>query len=523
MTAATASSAKLHEENERLRRELEALRLERQQLELQLRLLKQQLWGKKSERMAPGTGEAQRELFGEPAVLPSAPAPQVSSGAQPSTKTAGKARQPMGPKPLDPALPREVIEVPAPAVNQLLCPESKRPMQPGFVEQIEVLARRPAQFYVKQYRRTVFVSPEKTAPVYSPWPADILPRARVHASVVAHLATAHYCDHLPFNRIEQQLARAGVQLPRNTQVSLMAQLDQLLAPIGQAIRHEVLTSDYLWVDATPLQVCDPQRPGLTREATVWAFRSAQGPVWFDYQSSKSPSHPDMVLKAMNFRGLLQTDGAAGLGSIGPPGQVISLGCFAHLRRYFFKAHQAPEREADAYLLEINRLFRIERLAKHFQLSLPNREKLRQRHSLPLFDAMIARAQSDSLRVLPKSLTGKALHYLLAQREPLRRCLEQARAQLSTNAVERAIRPLKIGAKNWLHIGHPHAGPRLAHLFTVVENCRQAGIDPEAYLIDLLTRLMDHPAKRIGELLPWVWQAPPAATSAAAASGSNQSR
>src|SRR5690606_9747463 len=118
-----------------------------------------------------------------------------------------EAGKPRGPKPLDPALPRELIALPAPELKELICPVTAKPMQPGFTESLEVLARRPAVYYVKRYERTVFVSPAKSAPVYTPWPADVLPRSRVHVSIVAHVAAAHYCEHVPYHRLEQHLAR----------------------------------------------------------------------------------------------------------------------------------------------------------------------------------------------------------------------------------------------------------------------------------------------------------------------------
>lgn len=500
----------------RLRRENETLAAERGLLELQVRSLKLQLWGRKSERHAPDANQ-QAELFSDPAPGPS----PVAAPAPPRANGTGAPRTPKGPKPLDPDLRREVIAVADPALEELFCPATDKPMKPGFKETLEVLAREPAVYYVKRYERTVYVSEAKMAPVYSPWPAAVLPRSRVHASVVAHLATAHYADHLPFHRIEKQLARVGVDLPRNCQVALMKQLDVLVAPLVAAMKADVLGGDYLLVDATPIPVCDPSRPGAAREATLWAFRNGTGTVWFEYQASKSPRHPDRVLKDAGFTGLLQTDAANGLGAIGPPGKVIALGCFAHLRRYFFKATQAGDVQAHPYFAGINKLFRLDRLARHFRLGPSQKEKLRLRHSVPLFDALIQRARAESTSAVPKSELGKALHYLLAQQDPLRRCLEHARAELSTNAVERAIRPLKLGAKNWLHIGHPSAGPRLANLFTVVENCRQLEIDAEAYLIDLIARLPDHPVSRVAELLPRAWK--PASTSAAPGSGANQSR
>ncbi|HVT27373.1 MAG TPA: transposase [Lacipirellulaceae bacterium] len=305
-----------------LRARVDQLTAENRVLELKVQKLQRMLWDKKSERTPPD--DKQAVLFNEPGQAKPDRGP-----AAPAKKTASAARGSKGPKPLDPALPRELIQVPAPDLKELICPVTKQPMQPGFVERVEVLARRAPEYYVKAYERTVFVSPAKTAPVYSPWPSDILPRSRVHASVVGHIAAAHYSEHLPFHRIEQQLARTGIELPRSTQVSLMGQLDRLVEPLLVALKQEVFGSGYLHIDATPIDVCDPQHPGHVREATLWAYCTKAGAVWFEYQPSKSPSFPDATLKAMGFSGYCQTDGAKGLNAIGPPGQVKSLGCHTH--------------------------------------------------------------------------------------------------------------------------------------------------------------------------------------------------
>lgn len=238
MNRATESPApgapNLTEEVIRLHRANEQLAVEVKVLELKVQKLQRQLWDKKSERW-PSPDAKQRTLFAEPAAQKPAPAPA-------GKREAGERQErvPKGPKPLDPALPREVIQVPAPDLKLLLCPVSGQVMTPGFVERIEVLARRAPAYYVKVYERVVFVSPAKSAPVYSPWPAEILPRARVHASVVAHVAAAHYCEHLPYHRIEQQLARIGVELPRVCQVSLMAQLDRAGRAAAQGAQNRSL-------------------------------------------------------------------------------------------------------------------------------------------------------------------------------------------------------------------------------------------------------------------------------------------
>ena len=475
-------------------------------LELRVKDLETQLYGRKSEQrrgLAEENNLEWKEMLAQAQALAAVPPIEPRESAQAVNLAKKKSVLAKGPKPLDPALPREVIKVADPALKDLICPVTKRPMQPGFVETLEVLARRPPVYYVQHYERTVFTSPAKSAPVYTAWPADVLPRARVHASIVAHIAAAHFCEHQPYYRIEKHLERIGVDLPRVCQVSLMAQLDERMQPLVAAIQAQVFASGYIHLDATPIDLCDPSRPGAVRESTLWAYRATDGPVWFDFHLSKSPKSPAQVLK--NYRGLLQTDGAAALNLIGQEDErVTHLGCFSHARRYFVKAVDTSEPGALPYLHSINQLFRLERLARHFKLTEVNRAKLRQLHSQPLAEKLFADALVAITKIPPKTRLGQALGYLLGQKPSLLRCLSEPRARIENNLVEQAIRPLKIGAKNWLQIGHPNAGPRLAHLFTLVENCRLAAVDPEAYLTDIIARLPDHPMKRIAELLPRPW-------------------
>ena len=486
----------LQQENAQLRRRAEQAEINERILELKVQKLQRQLWSRKSERLSP-EDEKQKMLFADPTA-------EQPAESQPTSRSYGPRapRQTKGPKPLDPSLPREVIAVPAPELKELICPETKQPMRPGFIEQLEVLARRAPVYYVKRYERTVFVSPAKTAPVYAPWPADVLPRSRVHASVVGYLAAAHYCEHLPFYRIEQQLARVGVSLPRNSQVALMQQLDRIVEPLLKALKQDTFSSGYLYLDPTPVDLCDPSRPGETREATLWAYRAKTGAVWFDYQTSKSPTHADAMLRAMNFKGYCQTDGAPGLDCVGPPGQVINIGCWTHVRRRFFDAHKEKDPRAQWYLDQIGKLFRIDRIAQRYG----RKARLRTRFSFPIFIQLLTQAEAHAEVTTADSTLGDAVRYLLGQQERLERGLTHVAAELSNNPVERAIRPLKLGAKNWLFIGNPSAGPRLANLFTLVENCRLLGIDPERYLIDIIGRLPDHPAAKIVELLPHHWAA-----------------
>jgi hypothetical protein len=410
-----------------------------------------------------------------------------------------------------------VVELADPPESERICPVTGEPMRPGFQECLEVLARKPAEYYVLRYERTVWVSPAKSKPVYSAWPESVWPRARVHVGLVAHLAAQHYAWHVPFHRLEQQLAQAGLDLPRVCQVSLMRQMDRLVHFLVAAAKREVLQGSYLLLDATPIPLADPSRRGALRESTIWAYQAQHGPVFFEHQLSKSPKSPDRVLQAAGFQGRLQTDAAAGLGRIGLAG-VVSLGCLAHLRRPLYKAVALGDKNAEPYLQAVDRIFRHDRLGRRFQLTPENFAQLRQKHSLPLFERLVAAAQAGRAKHLPKGPLGKGLRYVLAQEERLRRCLTLPGAQLSTNKVERAIRPLKLGCRNWMKIGHPNAGPRFANIATLVENCRQEGVDVEEYLTDILTRLPSYPRDRVAELLPGPWKRAREAARQATAAG-----
>jgi transposase len=501
---------------ETLQTENTALRGEVQRLALQVQDLRQQLWGKKTERWI---GAPAPSLFGEVVeLLPPAPAmPLPSSAPKPPPARAHQT----GPKPLNPALPRETIHLPNPPADARVDDLTGAPLMPLMPEVLEVLARHPTVWYVKQYRRTLWGNADKAKLVYTPWPASVLPRAHIDVTTLAHLVTQHYDAHQPFYRLERQYDRLGVALPRSTQVSLMAQVDTWVRPLVEALQGQVFATGYVQADATPIPLQDATRPGKTVEGTIWAYRGigvappsvTQKPpwpekppdyVWYEYQATKSPDGPDAVLKAMQYQGVVQTDGASGLDTIGRPTGLTRLGCWVHARRYFVDAEKVKERDIAAYLGPIQALFRIDRRAAHFGLTPDQHLALRARYSVPLCDALLARARSALVTVMPNTKLYKALYYLVGQQEGLRRCLTTRGARLDNNLVENDIRPLKLGVRNWLQIGAPTAGPRLAHLQTIIANCRLAKIDPEAYLIDVLPRILDHRSDQLHELLPQAW-------------------
>jgi transposase len=416
-------------------------------------------------------------------------------------------RQRKGPKPFGPEVPRIVIRVPDPDEKQRICPKTGQPMKFWKEEKLEVLGCQPAQYFIFEFIRKVFVSDAKTAPSYSPWPDEVYGPSRAHASLLAHIFAERFGRHAPYYRLEQEGQRHGVHLARSYLVSLMELLNKTVQLLGPAQKKEVLAHDYVHVDATPVPACDPSKPGSRVETTVWTFQAHNGPVFYqhEYAEGKSPRHPDRTLKEGNFKGDVQTDAAAGLNKIGTEGQVKAYGCLAHARRRFHKAYKAKDKDAEPYLVGINRLFRIDRLAAYFHLSFENKAKLRQKYSLPLFDRLLAQAKIEQPKIPPDRLLGKALHYLIEQEIFLRRCVENPRIDLSNNQAERSIRNLKVGCRNWLQLGRPEAGARLANLFTLAQNCIREGIDPEVYMNDLLKKLPSCSTNKVAEMLPRAWK------------------
>jgi len=185
--------------------------------------------------------------------------------------------------------------------------------------------------------------------------------------------------------------------------------------------------------------------------------------------------------------------------------VVPLGCLSHGRRYAYDALVDGDENARVYLEVYNKIFKIDRIAKRFRFSEEKLHEWRMRYSLAFFDLMVAMAEGEIKEKPPGTPLWQCLHYLTEQQDYLRRAIATPGAELTNNKAERNLRPLKTGQKNWLWLGHPSAGPRLANLFTLVENCRQLGVNVEAYITDLVTRLPGHPAKKIAELLPTAWK------------------
>ena len=308
------------------------------------------------------------------------------------------------------------------------------------------------------------------------------------AGLLAWIALSKYVDHVPLYRLEKQSARWGAAIPRQTMADWIRITAEWLEPIYRKMHKRLLEGPYLQADETPVRCNDPdEKRGGTTEGWLWVISRPGEDVVFDWRLSRR--HGELTTLIEGFRGILQSDMYSAYESYaGHHPEVTWVGCWAHARRRFFEAERENPKAARLILLIIGWLYECEALWDEKKLTVSNRKRHRKKHYPRKLYWLKKVALGLRERVLPKSGMGKACDYLLKYWEPLTRHLEHGETRLDNNLVENAIRPSAIGKKNWLFIGHPDAGQRSAIIYSIVISCQRRGIDPLAYMRDVLSRL-----------------------------------
>jgi hypothetical protein len=283
------------------------------------------------------------------------------------------------------------------------------------------------------------------------------------------------------------LARWGAPISRQVLSDWTGAATGLLEPLVKRMKQDLLQSGYVQVDETPIRCNDPDlRDGKTTKGWLWALSRPGGDAIFEWRLSRRHEEAERLLGP--YLGILQSDGYDGYAAyVRAHVGVEWVGCWAHTRRYFFEA--AAERPVTAHrvLRLIGQLYALEQQWDQAKVG-ENRAALRQEHFARPLARLRRLVSALQLRVLPKSGLGQACAYLLGHWEPLTARLRHSCTRLDTNAVENAIRPSKLGAKNWLFVGHPDAGDRAAVIYSLVVSCQRHGHNPHDYLRDVLTRL-----------------------------------
>ncbi|MEI6033324.1 MAG: IS66 family transposase [Verrucomicrobiae bacterium] len=370
----------------------------------------------------------------------------------------------------------------------------------------EQLDYTPGAFRKVRTVRRKYVAKEvvDAKPVIASLPPKLQDGCLAATGLLANIAVSRFVDHLPFYRQEQIFkTRYGVHIPRQNMVRWMEMIADRLEPVYNQISAQVLGGDYIQMDETPIRYLDPGS-GKTQIGYLWVTGKPGGDAVFRWKTSRAAQCVKEILPP-EFKGILQTDAYSAYGSFAKDRPEVTMaGCMAHARRKFYQAREQKPGVANFILSHIAALYRIEASLRKQKAGPVLREAARAAASRPILARLERALKILAPRFLPKSNMGKAIAYTLSIWPSLQVYLTAGRVEIDNNLVENAIRPSAVGKKNWLFIGAAEAGKKTAILYTIVESCRRRGINPLAYLHDVLTRLPRYTNHTVHELTPENW-------------------
>ena len=416
---------------------------------------------------------------------------------------ARRRKKPGGVRVLSPDLPRERREVLPPEEERRCscCGSEKTRIGEDIAEELDYV---PAHLRVIEHVRVKMACRNcEAGVVIGDGPLRPIPRSKASAGLLAHVVVSKYADHLPLYRQEKMLARSGMSLVRQTLCDWVAGVAELLDPLVAVLEKQIVLSGYVRADETPIRILRTGKKKKSHQGYLWAYRGG-GAVAYRATMSRARDGPSGFLK--DLRGILQVDGYAGYDEISAREAITRAGCLAHARRGFHEALAHDPAAASLVLGLIQRLYAIEAEAREAELDARGVLALRQQKSVPamaqLHDLLLELQQ----RALPSSLLGKAVSYAQGQWEYLCVFLEHGHVGVDNNPVENAVRGIAVGRKNWLFAGSFAGAERAATMYTMIESAKMAGVNPLAYLTDVIARLPGTPVSRVAELTPTAWAA-----------------
>jgi transposase len=490
-----------------------------EKVSFELARLKRWKFGAKTEAMSA----QQRALFQDTLAEDEASLQAQLAALQAQLPESAKAPKSPPRKPRRQALPEHLRRVEhrhEPDDTDCPNPDCAQPMQRIGEDVSERLDIVPAEFFVHRHIYGKWACRCCQTLRQEPAELDVVDGGIPASGLVAHTLISRFADHLPYYRQEQINARSGVHTPRSTLAAWGGAGGAAIEPLYEAHRRFILSATELHADETPIPLLDPGS-GKTKKAYMWAYaRSPHGPhrgVIYEFCVGRGGQYPltflggskDRPIPEPPWQGTLLCDQYAGYNAVLDARvypQRKAAACAAHARRKFEELSRggpsASALASDA-LQRFARIYQVEGLLAH--MSAEQRQQARHQLSKPLWDELKVWMQLEGSRVLPGSKVRQAIDYSLQAWEALTLHLKDGAVAIDNNHLEQQIKPWKLGAKNWLFIGSELAGQRAAMVMSLVQSAKMNGVEPWAYLRDVLARIHSHPNSRIEELLPHRWQ------------------
>lgn len=502
MTFDAQASAMSHAEIVELLKVHAALQQSHEELARQVAWFKRQLFGATSERRI--VDELGRQLtLGEVERAERAAAPGIEVAGHRCRRAAGSDAEAQAPR-FDDTVPVEEIVV---GNREIEHPEAWAVVGEKVTCR---LAQRPGSYVMLRYVRKVYKRKTDGAFSCAPAPAAVLERSCADVSFLAGQLIDRFLYHLPLYRQHQRLAAAGVHLGRSTLTHLVHRSAELLQPVYAAQLRSILASAVLAMDETPIKAGRKKRPppqrGAMRTAYFWPLYGDRDEIAFPFATTRGSAVVREALK--DFGGVLLSDGyqvyeryvAAVQG-------IVHAQCWAHARRHFEEAASAEPVRCGQALEMIAELYQCEKRMREKALPPEGALAYRAEHARPVVARFFEWIQTtlNTQILLPSNPFTQAAKYAFARQKELQVFLEYPGVQLDTNHLERTIRPIAIGRKNWLFCWTEIGAEYVGVIQSLLSTCRVQGIDPYTYLVDVLQRIDRHPAKDVALLTPRLWK------------------
>ena len=490
------------------------------QQKLRIAKLERQVYGQRSERSARlidqlslafeelEAGATEDELAAERAVAK-------------TTTVAGFTRKRPERNTFPDHLPRERVVLDPPTACECCGGHRLRKLGEDVTRTLET---QPRRWKVIETVREKFTCRDCEKITQAPAPFHVVSRGWAGPSLLAMIMFEKFGQHQPLNRQAERYALEGVPIALSTMADAVGSVCAALDPLRRLIEAHVMAAERLHGDDTTVPVL---AEGKTDTGRCWIYLRDDRPfggtdppaAMFYYSRDRRGEHPQGHLAG--YAGILQADAYDGYNKLylagRSPGPILEAACWVHARRPFFamadieenarrKAAGKKEIALSPIAIEIVRridaLFEIERSINGKDAE--ERLAVRRTLSRPLVDDLHAYMHAQAAKLSRGHDLAKAINYILKRWPAFTLFLEDGRVCLSNNAAERGLRGIALGRKSWLFCGSDRGGQRAAAMYSLIVTAKMNGVDPQAWLADVLSRIATHPAHRLDELAPWNW-------------------